>query len=220
MVMDARAAETADAVRNEQIRTLYGHFVPLLVANLSLATIVAIALGRTVPSVQVAGWLVLVFLVTAARVELRRQYRKAAPTGGQLPSWGARFVVGSASAGLVWGLAVLVFFQRVGETGGLVLTLTIGGLAAGAAGTLSCFMPAFWAFIIPAILPLLVRTLGMGDTLHSAMGGMVVVFGLFITVVARNTHRAITEAFQLRFENEALLRRLSHTQRSLEETNR
>ena len=139
----------------------------------------------------------------------------SSPRGGR-DSWWDPPAPGWSGAWRCWS-----FSRRVGEPVGLVLTLTIGGLAAGAAGTLACFMPAFWAFIIPAIVPMVVRTLSMGDAVHGAMAGILVVFGVFITLVARNTHRAITRSLSVcASRTRRLLRRLSQTQRSLEETNR
>src|SRR5947199_157228 len=72
----------------------------------------------------------------------------------------------------------------------------------------------------PALLPLVARTMAIGDSLHLAMGSMTALYGVLLTAVARNTHRFIGEAFRLRFQNEALVQRLSEAQGSLEETNR
>ena len=60
----------------------------------------------------------------------------------------------------------------------------------------------------------------IADALHLAMGAMMVVYALAMSVVARTNHRSMVEAFRLRFENQALLDRLSATQGRLEETNR
>jgi signal transduction histidine kinase/ActR/RegA family two-component response regulator len=59
-----------------------------------------------------------------------------------------------------------------------------------------------------------------GDGLHVAMGALTVVFGVVMAGVASNTHRAVTQAFRLRFENHDLLDRLSRAQTSLADANR
>jgi two-component system, cell cycle sensor histidine kinase and response regulator CckA len=92
-------------------------------------------------------------------------------------------------------------------------------MCAGAAGTLSCYPPAFIAFLVPSLAPLAARTFLGGDAVHVAMGCMLLVYGLALSWVARTTYRSIREAFRLRFENDALVARLSESQASLQEVN-
>ena len=80
-------------------------------------------------------------------------------------------------------------------------------------------LPAFLAFAAPAILPVVVRLFAEGDVPHIAMGGLGIVYGLAMWLVASNSHSAVTEALRLRFENRELLEQLTAAQISLEETN-
>jgi two-component system, cell cycle sensor histidine kinase and response regulator CckA len=96
----------------------------------------------------------------------------------------------------------------------------LAGMTAGAAGTLSYYLPAFFAFVVPAILPLAVRILLEGGRLHVAMGALGVVYGAALAIIAQNTNHAISEAFRLRFENDALLGHLSRARAALEDANR
>ena len=128
--------------------------------------------------------------------------------------------MGSAFAGLLWGAAALVLFDSAGELSQILVTFVVGGMGAAAAGALSWHLPAFWAFLFPALTPLVLRTFAIGDRLHVGMGVIMVVYSVGISFVARITHRAVTEAVRLRFENDALLLRLSLAQETLEETNR
>jgi two-component sensor histidine kinase len=74
-------------------------------------------------------------------------------------------------------------------------------MVAGAAGTLSCHLPAFFLFLFPATLPLIVRQILVGDSLHLGMAAMLTLFCGAFSLVARNVNRSITEIFLLRFEN-------------------
>ena len=51
------------------------------------------------------------------------------------------------------------------------------------------------------------------------MAGLAIVYGVAMSLITAHTHRAVTEAFRLRFENHELLARLSAAQVSLEATN-
>ena len=211
---------TTGAVRSEQIRTLYRHSQPVLLANVLVAVVVSATLWTSAPRGLLILWLGLMVVMAAARLELYRRYCRARPTAASAPRWGVYFVVGSAGAGLLWGIAVATLFDVSGVISQTLLTFVIGGMGAGAAGTLSCYLPAFWAYLIPSVVPLAVRTFAVGDRLHLGMGAMLVVYGIGLSFVARITHRSLGRAFRLRFENEALLGKLSEAQQTLEETNR
>jgi signal transduction histidine kinase/ActR/RegA family two-component response regulator len=211
---------TSIAVESERIRAIYRQSVPVLLANVLIGAIVGATVWPTGPRALLAVWLALLVAMTGARIALRRRYWQAQPAPSRAGRWGTRFVVGSATAGVLWGIAGGLFFDPASAPAQIVVTLAIAGMCAGAAGTLSCYPRAFLAYSVPALVPLAIRTIAIGDSLHLTIAAMIVVFGLLLALVAVNTFRSITQAFQLRFENEALLDRLLATQRSLEETNR
>jgi signal transduction histidine kinase/ActR/RegA family two-component response regulator len=159
-------------------------------------------------------------LMVLVRLELRRRYRRARPGPEQAARWGRTFVIGSVSAGLLWGCAAAVLFDSNGMLSQILVTFVIGGMGAAAAGTLAYHLPAFWGFFLPALVPLVARTFALGDRLHIGMGLIMVVYVFGLSFVARITHQALSQAFRLRFENQALLEQLSRAQQTLEDTNR
>jgi signal transduction histidine kinase/ActR/RegA family two-component response regulator len=215
-----RASMTNRAVLGERVRTLYEQSRPVLLANVLNALIVTVVLWRDGPRPFLAVWCGLMVAMAVVRLELRRRYRRALPGPEQVRRWSVYFVTGSAFAGVLWGAAALVLFDSVGELSQILMTFVVGGMGAAAAGALSWHLPAFWVFLFPALTPLVLRTFAIGDRLHVGMGIIMVVYSIGISIVARITHRAVSEAVRLRFENDALLVRLSHAQQTLEETNR
>jgi signal transduction histidine kinase/ActR/RegA family two-component response regulator len=211
---------TTGAVRGAQIRALYDQSRPVLMANLLNAAIVSAVLWNERLRVFLLVWCGLMAAMTVARLELRRRYLRANPDPEQAPRWGRYFVMGSATAGLLWGTAAAALFDTRGALSHILIPFVVGGMGAGAAGTLAWHLPAFRAYLIPSVVPLVVRTLALGDRLHVGMGAMLVVFGLGLSLIARITHRTLMEALRLRFENEALLGKLSQAQATLEDTNR
>jgi signal transduction histidine kinase/ActR/RegA family two-component response regulator len=165
-------------------------------------------------------WVVATGVVTAARVALRLRYLNAKPKSDAVNVWAARFVAGAVAAGLLWGVGSVLFYDSRELPTQLILVFVVAGMTAGAAGTLTSYLPAFFAYSGPAVLPLAFRVIAEGDQLHVGMGALVMVFGAAMTMVAISNHRSITEAFRLRFENDDLLARLTQAQASLEEANR
>ena len=208
----------APLVRAEQVRILYRQSVPVLLANVVNALILCAVLWSHQPHRELIGWAVAMAGMVVFRILLRARYwsRERKPVEQGL--WGARFTWGSMLAGSLWGVIGSVLLPHALEHQMLVL-FVLGGMTAGAAATLSCFMPTYFAFVLPLLLPTMARLSWLGDREHIAMAAMLGMFGTALTLVARNAHRSLTQAFRLRFENAELYTQVSQTQASLVNVN-
>jgi signal transduction histidine kinase len=211
---------TASAVRAEQIRTLYRQSVPVLSTSLVNAIIVTVTMWGAASRPLLLVWTGVMAIMTVVRLRMRRSFWRISPGPEQAQRWGTAFVAGSITAGILWGGSTLWVMDPHRPLSLILITFVIGGMGAGAAGTISCYLPAFFGFLVPAIVPLAIRLLGTGGSLYLALGIMIVVYALAMAAVAITTNRSITQAFALRFENDDLVARLSRAQLSLEETNR
>jgi CheY-like chemotaxis protein len=211
---------TSETVRSEEIRVLFEQSRTTLWANLTLGAVVVGALWDDAPHEQLLVWLGSSLAMTLARAWLHRRYRIAQPSEPELAAWGRRLVLSSAISGFLWGLAGVVFFSPESPLSQSLLAFAVGGVTAGAAGSLACHLPAFFGFFWLSLAPLVVRTFAEGDRPHLYMGGMLVLYGALMQRVAGHNHRAFTGAFRLGSENAALLKKLSASQVDLEETNR
>jgi signal transduction histidine kinase/CheY-like chemotaxis protein len=207
-------------VRAEQVKTLYQQGPTILSAHVGIALIVSAVLWGSVPTPELLALPGCLVVLGVLRLVLGRRYFRAKPSAAETATWARRFVVGSACSGLVWGVAGFWFFGRGGALAELVIPLAIGGMSAAAAGTISNYLPAFFAFIVPALSGVLTRSLLLGDAQHLALAAMIAVFGPALSSIALVTHRALLTAFRLRFQNDALLRELSSAREHLEESNR
>ena len=210
---------TDAAVQADQIRTLYSQSLAIFAVSPVTATIVAVVLWPSGDRRLLTAWVATMTVVVIVRAVLRRRYLRAQPSAEETATWARRFVWGAFATGLLWGLGGALFYDPRTLVPQLVLVFAIGGMVAGASGTLALHLPAFLAFAASAILPVVARLIAEADVPHIAMGGLGIVYGLAMWLVASNSNWAVTEAFRLRFENQALLARLSAAQVSLEETN-
>jgi signal transduction histidine kinase len=147
--------------------------------------------------------------------------------------WTGYFVSGIFAAGLLWGAAGIWLLPPSVPHQAFV-AFVLGGMVAGASATFSVRMDAFLAYTVPALAPLALRFLSMGDELHLAMGGMVVLFGLLLTATAYRIHELtsrtaalsgeLTEARSMlkaaSDESAALLARLERSEESRESMER
>ena len=212
-------AATEAAVKAEQIRTLYSQSLALIAVNPLNAAIVAAVLWPSTDHRLLIGWVAAMVAVTLARAILRQRYIRAQPSTAQHVIWARRLMWSALAAGLLWGAGGALLYDSRVLVQQLVLVFVIGGMVAGASGTLALHVPAFLAFALSAILPTAARMLAEGDAPHLAMGALAIVYAVAMSLITAHNNRAVTEAFRLRFENHELLAQLSAAQVSLEETN-
>ena len=212
-------AATAAAVHAEQIRTLYRQSLTIAAVNPLNAAIVAAVLWQSANQRLLIAWVVAMTAVTIARAVIRRRYVRAQPSIDEHVVWARRLTWTALATGLLWGLGGAVFYESTGLVLQLLPVFVIGGMVAGASGTLALHLPACLAFTASAILPVAARMFSEGDRLHVAMGLLAIVYGVAMSLLAAHSNRAITEAFRLRVENQNLFAQLSAAQVSLEQTN-
>ncbi len=138
-------------VRAEQVRTLYGQSLPLLVGNVANGAIVAAVLWATQDHGVISVWFGTVLLVTGARAALWRAFVALAPGTDAVPAWGIRYSIGVALSGAAWGSASLLFLEPDRPLSVALIGFLIGGMGAAAAGTLACYVPAFVAYAVPLL---------------------------------------------------------------------
>ena len=208
------------AVRAEQIRTLYRQGVGVFAASPINALIIVLVLWQTAPRAPALLWVGAMAAITGGRLLLRRRYLLRAPPAEEAERWGTFFVVGATLTGAAWGVGCSALFDPQRPASQLLVTFVLGGMIAGASGTLASYVPAFVGFATPALAALGARIALVGDPPHMAIVALMVVYGAVMTMVAKNTQRALVEALRLRFDNEELLVQLRAARVSLEEANR
>jgi signal transduction histidine kinase/CheY-like chemotaxis protein len=211
---------TSAHVLTEQIRTLYRQTRTVVVANCVNALIVGALLWDAAPRPLLTVWMLAMAAVVGTRIALSRRFTAIEGALRDPRPWARRFMLGSAASGTLWGAAALVFLEGAAPVSQLIIAFFVGGMCSAAAGTLAAHLPAFIAFVLPALSLLALRVALFGDSLHEILAAVVVLYGIGLVAVARVNAQALRDAFALRFENADLLATLSVAQRGLEESNR
>ena len=198
-------AEEQKVLFAEQIRQLYNN-APIGLLATAINSLALVAIQRNVIAKgALIAWLTLLALISVARyIEIRRFHRTSLGPS-EAKSWGRRFIVGLALSGMAWGSAGIFLFPIESIVHQTFLTFVIGGMVAGAAASFSALPKAFFAYSVPALAPIIVRIGLLGDELHLAMAGMVLLFGLMMVFIAMRVNALTAASLKLRFENSGLV---------------
>lgn len=193
-------AEAGESIlpRQEQVRLLFTEVPGLLLANLLVALVVALAQWSVVPGATVISWLSAMILVQALRGAQYLISRRAVAGKTNSLFWLWSFRTLSIMTGLMWGLAAVFLFPANDVPHQAFLTVTLAGMTAGAATRLAVDLVSVLGYIYPALILLIISLFVEGGDIAVAMGVLVSLYLLFITISARRARNILYENMSLR----------------------
>jgi signal transduction histidine kinase len=217
-VKPAPFESAATAAVDDQSRHLIAEQIRLLYSNTTIAQIVTLLNGALLAVIQgtalgyraVIPWFTLLAVVSFSRIALATTYHRTAPDRRQSAIWRNLYCAGAALGGAAWGASSFMLFTPDSFVHQIFLAFVLSGMLAGAIGIMGSWFPAFALFSILIGLPTALRFAMVGEDMHVAMAWLIFLFMATMLVVAHRVNRAITEALQLRFENQKLINELEH----------
>ncbi len=123
--------------------------------------------------------------------------------GYQAILWG--FTLSSFLTGATWGIFTWMYFDAGRPLSLLMAGSVVAGLAGGTVTPVSIFLPAYYAAVLPTVLPFAIMLALVGTVEHSVLAGLTVVFLASTSGYAHVTNRLHRESMRLRFENQQLI---------------
>ena len=171
-----------------------------------------------VPDSYLVGWWLCFLILFALRYASHRWYlrqKHARPAG----FWARLYQVQSFLGGLVWGLGCAYVWADAEPLQAGLITAIMAGTIMGGIGN-GIYMPVFYAYMIPAMLPFVTVQLSTGGHNNILFGGSAVVFMAVSAIAARATGKTIVDALRLRNENAAMVQVLTKAREEAERANR
>jgi signal transduction histidine kinase len=142
-----------------------------------------------------AGWL------------LWRGYQRAVLSVQNLRNWGTLAAIGSLILGLSWGVGGAMLLPAIPGLGQTFFISVLGGMCAGGVVLGVPHLPTLFAFLLAATLPLALRLFAAGSVANAALGAMVIIFAVALSLAGIYLNRFFTTGLRLRVElNEANVR--------------
>jgi diguanylate cyclase (GGDEF)-like protein/PAS domain S-box-containing protein len=212
-----QAGRVQQEVLAEQVRLVYGLAPFGILATVINSLIVFFIMDGVTPNLPLGLWLSALLAVSAIRAALVLRFRRISAGPFDALIWKRAFITGLALVGMVWGS--VVFFAMPAATSPayhVFLAFVLGGMAAGAASSFSVLEEGYPAFTVPALAPLIIRFLTVGDSFYYAMAAMTALYVYLLWRIARHHNRAVRTSLVLRFENREMIDRLRSAKENLE----
>jgi two-component system cell cycle sensor histidine kinase/response regulator CckA len=187
-----------------------------ILATVVNVSILVFILWEEIPHWILALWYIITLLVAFIRYILNQRFLRRADPSQDIRRWGQLLKVGLAISGLLWGAAGIFLFPIHSVAHQVFIVFAIAGMVAGAVGVFSPIMTAFLAFSIPALVPIAIRFILIGDQLHMAMGAMITLFATLTFITAQQTGISTRELIELK---ETFADRLKERTADLERVN-
>ena len=210
----------AERVQVEQIRTLYRTAaVALNIALVGALVLCGVLLYVEAQTPQVVGtWLVFVCADFVVRQGSSLLFLHRQPPGEQWRAWARWYTLATLFGGLVWGIGA-VWLMTPDTTEQLLVMLFISATASGAVPAFGSWLPAVWAYVLPAMLPFMLWSFTRGDALHQALTLMGLVFCSAFLLLGSRFNANLVAALRLRFENIDLLEDVQRQKALAEQAN-
>ncbi len=203
----------------QQVHVLYRNMPTGVLASAANAAILAAVEWSVVPHTPLITWVLVLWLIAAARTLLIFQYRRAVPARWTSSDWHRWMLISTTAAGIAWGSSVYFLMPEIPLPYELVHLFVLGGMTAGAISVLSVSLPLFLCYAVPVTLPALGHLLFSGHEFHLIMGVMGALFLVATVHSAWNFNRVLLSSMRLQLEKVSLVRSLTTRTEAVERLN-
>lgn len=192
----------------DQIQKLLGHTIFGISATLINSLILSLILWNVAPRMHVVIWFIVLVLISLVRLFLQKSYSKVTPTLENAKKWENLFILTLACSGIVWGSAAIFLLPSSSIGHQVFIAFVLGGMVAGSVGVFSVVVSAFFAYSIPALLPIVIVFFNLNDDIHIAMSFMIFLFWLIMLLTAKSLNKTLVTSLGLKHENVELVSEL------------
>ena len=203
-------------VRTECVRTLYKQIPNSMAAALGVTAYLVITLWRHAPHALLGYFLLLQASSQVHRLAVLRAYRRSTLSVENSELWARRYTFYMLGAGLVWGVAGLLFLRPQNPIAQVFTMCGLYGISGGAVSGNAYHPPALRAFVMPIFGIVFVRLLSLGSAEYVALGTASLFYMLILLLFCRVQNKSVTESMQIRFENADLVAELQLQKASAE----
>lgn len=194
-------------IEAELVYLLYAQANTAIIGSLLVATLFAYALHFTEGSKMLGLWYLAYFTCSLLRYGLTQLYFWQKPSLDKTGRWKTLFIAMTFVAGLLWGVAGTILVPK-NTLYQIFLACSLAGVAGGAVPYFSGSRLVGAFFILPVLLPFAGWLLIQPYASYNLLGYFVCLYALLLLVSLHRMHQTVSQAIQLKFENDDLIQNL------------
>lgn len=177
--------------------------------------IFAYLLYSKIPLAVSLTWFLLIFFISLVRwinSKLTIQFKDYLKDS-QKSEW--RFIALTFLMGAIWGSAYFIFvnYATSVET---IIVVVLGGMAAGALASLSIYLSAYYAYLLPMFIPGILYNFYLGNVESFVLGTTFLLFLIMLVVTAQTTSSSLRDTLRLTKEKDELINQLGHSLKEIQ----
>ncbi|CAM2840084.1 two component response regulator with GGDEF domain [Legionella steigerwaltii] len=173
--------------------------------NIILASLLALIIYPHVPFYLVSIWYCGILLISLIRWLFCRHIIKNKLYEVKKQYILITFFLLTLVIGIAWGSCYLISLPYVTELYEFIIILVLGGMSAGSIASLSAYLPAYYAYIFPMFLPVIIYNYSVLDIDRTILATMFSLFIVMLIVSARINKNLLDRTFQLSQDRESLI---------------
>ncbi len=202
--------------RADQVSELYAGWHRTSLSMLLGAALLCSAMwGQAAPWLM-GAWVLLIVANQVWRGMLVRAWRMAAPGHAAAPRWGRYWAMGSTLGGTLWGIAAVAMYPDSPPHQALLI-VCLFGVVLGGLNLTAVYKPSFYGFVVPALLPLILREAVIADQVHTYTAVVMSVVLGFVLAFGHHLNDVLTRSLAIRYENIDLIDGLKRQTRAANE---
>ncbi len=205
-------------IHREKILLLRKQLPFVLIAVVFVTTGMATIFWGAVDRSLLLLWIGLQYGFSLFRWWLSARFDRVELDAREARRWGWIFALASGLSGCLWGWTAFLFMLPDNPFYLVSLVMVILGMAAGSMPSLSAYLPAYAAYMMPSLIGMSWSLAGIGNQGY-ILGILTLVFMAVNLMFARNIHRLLVRSLRLRFENLALVAQLREQKAIAEQAN-
>lgn len=173
--------------------------------NVFIASLLALDLiYNHVPHILVASWFLAIIIISLIRWRFCVHIVKNKLDEESNKITLIKFFLLTLVIGTVWGSCYLISLPYITELHEFIIILVYGGLCAGSVASLSVYLPAYYAYIFPMFLPVIIYNYSLLNTDRIILATMFSLFVVMVLISAKINKKLLDKTFQLSHDLEVL----------------
>ena len=202
--------------RADQVGELYAGWHRTSLSMFVGAALLCSAMWGQAPPWLMAAWVVLIVANQLWRGALVRGWHRAQPGFSAAPRWGRYWAIGSTVGGALWGIAAVAMYPDSPPHQALLI-VCLFGVVLGGLNLTAVYKPSFYGFVIPVLLPLILREALVADRVHTFTALVLSVVLGFVLAFGHHLNDVLTRSLAIRYENIDLINGLKSQTRAAHE---